>query len=184
MSRPLCLVVSMADRIAVRPLPFVLLLLLLAAVALAGTLQHLRIDTSTTEMISPDAPFRRDQRSFSEAFPAFGDTVVAVIEGRSPERVEGAARALADALRANDHFSAVAYPAGEPFFERHALLYLPLDELAALTDQLAEGGTLIAPVGGAGSQALLKLRKDADGVVTQQNLAPVVFVPLLSGMVD
>ncbi len=54
----------------------------------------------------------------------------------------------------------------------------------ALTGQLAPGGTLIAPVGGAGSQSLLKLRKDADGNITQQTLAPVVFVPLLSGMVD
>jgi protein-L-isoaspartate(D-aspartate) O-methyltransferase len=54
----------------------------------------------------------------------------------------------------------------------------------ALTGQLATNGTLIAPVGGAGSQSLLKLRKDADGNVTQQTLAPVVFVPLLSGMVD
>jgi hypothetical protein len=137
-------VVGTADRIAARPLPFVLFLLLLAAVALAFTLQNLRIDTSTTEMISPDAPFRRDQRNYSEAFPAFSDTVVAVIEGRSPERVERAARALAGALRANDHFSAVAYPAGEPFFERHALLYLPLDELAALSDQLAEAQPLLA----------------------------------------
>lgn len=54
----------------------------------------------------------------------------------------------------------------------------------ALTEQLAAGGTLIAPVGGAGSQSLLKLSKDAEGVITQQTLAPVVFVPLLSGMVD
>ncbi|MFC3551108.1 protein-L-isoaspartate(D-aspartate) O-methyltransferase [Lysobacter cavernae] len=54
----------------------------------------------------------------------------------------------------------------------------------ALTAQLAAGGTLIAPVGGASSQSLLRLDKDADGVVTQQTLAPVVFVPLLSGMID
>ena len=54
----------------------------------------------------------------------------------------------------------------------------------ALTDQLAPGGTLVAPVGGASSQSLLRLRKDADGVVEETNLAPVVFVPLLSGMVD
>ena len=54
----------------------------------------------------------------------------------------------------------------------------------ALTDQLASGGTLVAPVGGASSQSLLRLRKDADGVVEETNLAPVVFVPLLSGMVD
>ena len=54
----------------------------------------------------------------------------------------------------------------------------------ALTAQLAPGGCLIAPVGGASSQSLLKLSKDADGQVTQQVLAPVVFVPLLSGLVD
>ena len=54
----------------------------------------------------------------------------------------------------------------------------------SLTAQLAPGGTLIAPVGGASSQSLLKLHKDADGVVTQHTLAPVVFVPLLSGMID
>jgi protein-L-isoaspartate(D-aspartate) O-methyltransferase len=54
----------------------------------------------------------------------------------------------------------------------------------ALTGQLAPGGTLVAPVGGPSSQSLLKLRKDDDGVITQQSLAPVVFVPLLSGMID
>ena len=54
----------------------------------------------------------------------------------------------------------------------------------ALTAQLAAGGCLIAPVGGASSQSLLKLSKDADGHVSQQVLAPVVFVPLLSGMID
>ncbi|MBN7137361.1 protein-L-isoaspartate O-methyltransferase [Lysobacter enzymogenes] len=54
----------------------------------------------------------------------------------------------------------------------------------ALTDQLAAGGTLIAPVGAASSQSLLKLRKDADGNISQTTLAPVVFVPLLSGMID
>lgn len=54
----------------------------------------------------------------------------------------------------------------------------------ALTGQLVPGGTLIAPVGSATSQALLRLRKDADGVVTQDTLAPVVFVPLLPGTID
>ena len=54
----------------------------------------------------------------------------------------------------------------------------------ALTAQLAPGGTLVAPVGGASSQTLLCLRKDAEGVIEQREIAPVVFVPLLSGMVD
>ncbi|HUH90259.1 MAG TPA: protein-L-isoaspartate(D-aspartate) O-methyltransferase [Lysobacter sp.] len=54
----------------------------------------------------------------------------------------------------------------------------------ALTEQLAPGGILVAPVGPASSQSLLRLYKDADGRITQQTLGPVVFVPLLSGMID
>lgn len=54
----------------------------------------------------------------------------------------------------------------------------------ALTDQLAVGGTLIAPVGGSGGQSLVKLRKREDGSIERSDLAPVTFVPLLSGMID
>ena len=54
----------------------------------------------------------------------------------------------------------------------------------ALTAQLAPGGTLVAPVGGASGQNLLRLRKDADGNIQQADLGPVIFVPLLSGMTD
>ena len=50
----------------------------------------------------------------------------------------------------------------------------------ALIDQLAPGGTLVAPVAG----QLLRLRKDAEGGIEQINLAPVSFVPLLAGVVE
>ena len=56
--------------------------------------------------------------------------------------------------------------------------------MSALVEQLAVGGNLIAPVGGAASQALIMLSKQADGSVTETTLAPVVFVPLLSGTLD
>jgi protein-L-isoaspartate(D-aspartate) O-methyltransferase len=54
----------------------------------------------------------------------------------------------------------------------------------ALTEQLAVGGTLIAPIGGSGGQSLVKLRKREDGSIERSDLAPVTFVPLLSGTVD
>ena len=54
----------------------------------------------------------------------------------------------------------------------------------ALTVQLAPGGTLVAPVGGATSQSLMRVRKDAEGAAEEANLAPVVFVPLLPGLID
>ena len=55
----------------------------------------------------------------------------------------------------------------------------------ALTEQLAVGGTLVAPVGAQGAQQrLLVLQRQADGRVVQQDIAAVSFVPLLSGYID
>jgi protein-L-isoaspartate(D-aspartate) O-methyltransferase len=54
----------------------------------------------------------------------------------------------------------------------------------ALSAQLAPGGTLVAPVGAATGQSLLRLRRDAAGAIVRDDLGPVVFVPLLSGMID
>ncbi len=56
--------------------------------------------------------------------------------------------------------------------------------VAALIGQLGEGGRLIAPVGGAAAQSLVELRKAADGSIEETVLAPVSFVPLLSGVLD
>ncbi|HRN62191.1 MAG TPA: protein-L-isoaspartate(D-aspartate) O-methyltransferase [Luteimonas sp.] len=53
----------------------------------------------------------------------------------------------------------------------------------ALTEQLAPGGVLVAPVGAANAQQLLMLRKEADGTISRRDLGAVVFVPLLSGTI-
>lgn len=52
----------------------------------------------------------------------------------------------------------------------------------SLLEQLADGGTLIAPVGGSASQKLLRTRKTTDGLV-EEDLGNVVFVPLVSGII-
>jgi len=54
----------------------------------------------------------------------------------------------------------------------------------ALSAQLAPGGTLVAPVGPSGAQSLRCLRKDDAGAIGERTLGDVVFVPLLSGLVD
>jgi hypothetical protein len=133
------------DAATARPWLVALAATLLAAVSLWYTIADLRIDTDTTDMISADVPFRQHDRAFAHAFPKFTNPIVAVIEGAVPERVQLAAEALADALRADqDHFSAVDYPQGLPFFAREGLLFLEVDELASLTDRLAEAQPLLA----------------------------------------
>ena len=54
----------------------------------------------------------------------------------------------------------------------------------ALVEQLAVGASLVAPVGGASTQSLVKLTRRADGDVDETVLAAVAFVPLLSGTLD
>ncbi len=56
--------------------------------------------------------------------------------------------------------------------------------VSALVEQLAPGGCLVAPVGGAAAQELVQVTRDADGQLQQATLAPVMFVPLLSGTLD
>jgi protein-L-isoaspartate(D-aspartate) O-methyltransferase len=52
-----------------------------------------------------------------------------------------------------------------------------------LTDQLAQNGVLLAPVGAEGAiQALVRVRKSAEGALQTEDLMPVRFVPLLPGI--
>ncbi|MGY6519122.1 MAG: protein-L-isoaspartate(D-aspartate) O-methyltransferase [Lysobacteraceae bacterium] len=51
----------------------------------------------------------------------------------------------------------------------------------ALFEQLAPGGVLVAPVGGPAGQQLLRFHDTPEGRVCE-DLGPVVFVPLLSGL--
>jgi protein-L-isoaspartate(D-aspartate) O-methyltransferase len=52
---------------------------------------------------------------------------------------------------------------------------------AALLEQLAPDGCLVAPVGPAGRQTLLRLRR-IDGEWKRESLGAVSFVPLLGGI--
>ena len=48
----------------------------------------------------------------------------------------------------------------------------------SLTDQLADGGRLVAPIGGSWSQSLIRIRK-VSGHLHRQELTSVAFVPLI-----
>ncbi|MFZ9635906.1 MAG: protein-L-isoaspartate(D-aspartate) O-methyltransferase [Alphaproteobacteria bacterium] len=73
------------------------------------------------------------------------------------------------------------WPAQAPF-DRIILTAAPDEVPAALVDQLAVGGLLVLPVGREKrEQRLLRLRKTADGVQTEE-LAAVRFVPMVSGL--
>ena len=102
------------------------------------TATSLRIDTDTTDMLSPSLPFRQDSIRIDRAFPQLNDLIAVVVDGATADQAEDGAAALAAALRDRPGLvRSVFYPEGDPYFRRNGLLYLSQDELAALIDRLA-----------------------------------------------
>jgi protein-L-isoaspartate(D-aspartate) O-methyltransferase len=68
-------------------------------------------------------------------------------------------------------------------FERIIVTAAPDQMPQALIDQLAPGGVMVIPIGQEKrSQALLRVRKSADGTTQIDDIAPVRFVPMVAGM--
>jgi len=125
--------------------PLLAVVCLASAAALHFTANHLSINTSTVDMLSEDLPFRQNFKVLDEAFPLTHRTIILVVEAETADGAAVAAERLAQALRGrSDRFHSVFYPEAEPFFRRNGLLFLDLEELYALADQLAEAQPLLA----------------------------------------
>lgn len=117
---------------------------LIAATVVTGmllyyTVNNLGISTDTTDMLSESVHFRRFQKEYKRAFPQYDNTLLIVIDGDTPDIAQDASSALAGRLkRETGLFDTVYFPAGERFFQEHALLYLSPSELEDLADNLAK----------------------------------------------
>jgi len=101
--------------------------------------RNISINTDTTDMLSPELPFRRDARALTEAFPQYSDNILLVVDGDTPDIADDAASALTRELRkAPEMFGEIYDLAGDPYFRKNGLLYLETDELYELSDRLAE----------------------------------------------
>lgn len=124
------------------------LVILLFVVGCGYTLQYtmnnLKVNTNTADVISLDLPFQRHRLALEKAFPQDIGTALLLVEGKTPEATAAAVRQIAEqARRDTAHFSAVYVPDAGPFFTRNGLLYLGLDDLEKLTGQLANAQPFI-----------------------------------------
>ncbi len=100
---------------------------------------NLGMNTDTSDMLSPELPFRQNSIALSQAFPQFSDNIVVVVEGGEPGATNAAADILATKLRESpEKFGEVFDPAGEMFFRKNGLLYLETPVLERLLDQLID----------------------------------------------
>jgi hopanoid biosynthesis associated RND transporter like protein HpnN len=122
---------------------------LAAALALTGllgwyTVTNLGMNSDTAGLLSPDLPFRQRSRDFKAAFPHDSGRLAIVLDGANEDAVADGSAKLAAALKREPKiFATVFYPDAHPFFRRNGLLFLDLDELAALAERLAEAQPLL-----------------------------------------
>jgi len=127
----------------------VIALAALVATAVLGwwAATHLSIDTDTERIISPDLPWRQREAAFDALFPQTTDVLAIVVDAESSGRAEDAAAALAARLAEEKQlFKTVRRPEGGDFFVRNGLLFLPLDELQQLVDQVIAAQPIIGTI--------------------------------------
>jgi len=119
--------------------PWVVVASLLLAVWCAHyTMRHIGINTDTADMIVEDLAWRQAYIEYKEKFPEYVDNLVLVLEGTNPDHLEQASEALAARLQREGGLVRWVYrPGAGPFFERHGLLYLDVERLQDLADNLA-----------------------------------------------
>lgn len=100
---------------------------------------HLGVNTDTSAMLSPDLPYQVNLRKLMAAFPQDQDTIVTLIEGRTPEQAKQIAEQLYAQVAAKPELFEYPYsPGNSSFFEQQGFMYLDLTELDDLTTNLAK----------------------------------------------
>jgi hopanoid biosynthesis associated RND transporter like protein HpnN len=111
--------------------------LLLAAAAGYFTSTHFAMNTDSAKLISADVGWRKREIRFDRLFPQQSNLILVVIDGKTPELAEaGAADLTARLLQDKKLFPIVRRPDGGSFFNHNGLLFLPVKEVEATTQQL------------------------------------------------
>jgi len=99
------------------------------------------------DLFPHDLPWTQRAFEYMKTFPQ--PEILIVLDAPTPELADQASTKLAEALTdRTDHFRAVHQMQGGPFFEQNGLLFLPLSEVARLTDGLAQADPLFQTLAG------------------------------------
>jgi hopanoid biosynthesis associated RND transporter like protein HpnN len=129
------------------PVLVLLMVSLLTFLAWQYTVSHLSINTDTTDMIAPDAPFQKNLRNFEKAFSQDVHTLLLVVESDTPELTKSATKRLGRLLSADKtNFDSVYIPNDNDFFHQNGLLYLDTNDLQTLSNNLSQAQPFIGRI--------------------------------------
>jgi hopanoid biosynthesis associated RND transporter like protein HpnN len=126
----------------------VVLGLLLAVGAGYYAARHFAINTDINSLISQNLDWRKRDQQFDKAFDQ-NETILAVVEARTPEMASAASDALYARLK-NDktNFQSLQQLGSGEFFEKNGLLFLPTEEVGKITGQFESAAPLIEIMAG------------------------------------
>jgi hopanoid biosynthesis associated RND transporter like protein HpnN len=123
--------------------------LIIAGLATAYTARNFAINSDVSKLISPDVPFRQREIAFEKYFPQRYDSILIVVEGKTPERTKDAAADLVERLQKHQELlKNIRVLGGEPFFEQNGLLFLSKDEVTRITGQMTKARPAFAALTG------------------------------------
>ena len=116
--------------------------LVLATISTIYAAQHFAVKTDVTDLFPRNLPWTQRASQYQKSFPQ--PDILVVIDAPTPELADAASTQLAQALTARpDLIRSVHQLQGGTFFEQNGLLYLPSDEVAKLTEGLAQADPLL-----------------------------------------
>ena len=125
----------------------VVLFLALGAAGAFYTATNFNMDTDSTKLISPKVEWRQREMHFDSLFPQQANLIAVVVDGQTPELAEAGTKALSDALATQTkQFNSVRRPDGGDFFDRNGLLFLPLADVKANTEQMIAAAPFLGPM--------------------------------------
>jgi hypothetical protein len=129
------------------PLKIIIAFGILTAASRFYVARHFSVNTDVNTLISEDLPWRQRELAYESAFPQSTQGILAVVDAPTPELAEAAATALVDQLSQQDGlFRSIEELGGGRFFERNALLFLDMLDLAATLSQLEGASPSLASV--------------------------------------
>ncbi|HTO78641.1 MAG TPA: MMPL family transporter, partial [Methylocystis sp.] len=120
--------------------------LALSAAGVYLTATRFAIDTDTNHLFSSDIPWRENEIELYKNFPQLDNLIVAVIDGKTAEVAEDAAKRLNAALAGQPLIRRSWQPENEEFFREHGLLYLAPAEVQKITASLIAQRAVLQPL--------------------------------------
>ncbi|MBR0718802.1 MMPL family transporter [Bradyrhizobium liaoningense] len=126
----------------------VVLGLLLSVAAGYYAAHHFAINTDINSLIAQNLDWRQRDQLFDRAFDRDA-TILAVVEGATPELTNSAADALFAKLKDDrTNFQSMQQLGSGEFFEKNGLLFLPTEEVGKITSQFESAAPLIEIMAG------------------------------------